>query len=161
MIFFAIFWPDWIEFAVMKPKFNGSAMAAARRVAGMDQAELARRVRRNRVTISDIERGKLQPGSELAGGIAEVLEMEAEALYVADQATAPANTVSLTIEELQVIDAMRRTGDVERAKIWAFAQGLAAGGGPQGAASAAELAEAIENASRSDRAGNDSQAGSA
>ncbi len=124
-------------------------MAEARRAAGMDQAEFALRVSRNRVTISDIERGKLQPGDELAKRIAEVLGLELKLLYATTPKAQVGEAVSLSGDELQVVDAMRRVGPVERAKIWAFAQGLAAGGGPEGAASAADLAEAIENASRS------------
>ncbi|MCD6364240.1 MAG: helix-turn-helix domain-containing protein [Planctomycetes bacterium] len=136
--------------------FNGKAMAEARRRADMDQADLARRVSRNRVTISDIERGKLKPSSELAESVAAELGVPIESLY-SPSAHTPSMTgqVSLTIDELQVIEAMRRLGEVQRAKIWAFAQGLAAGGGPDGARSAAELAEAIENASRTEQGQSD------
>ena len=122
----------------------------------MDQAELARLVSRNRVTISDVERGKLQPGKELAKGIAAVLGVEPRSLYETPSQGLWGGQVRLTLQELQVIDAMRRLGqgapgDIQRAKIWAFAQGLAASGSAEGAASAAELAEAMERASRDER----------
>lgn len=119
-------------------------MAQVRKAAGMDQAEMSRRVSRNRVTISDIERGKLQPGAELSQIIADVLELELESMYMTDEPQVAPGTVRMSIDELQVVDAMRRMGPIEQAKIWAFAQGLAAGGGSEGATAAADLAEAIE-----------------
>ena len=48
------------------------------------------------------------------------------------------------MEEVQVINAMRGVGRVERAKIWAFAMGLAAWGSADGANAASEIAAAIE-----------------
>ena len=145
----------------MKKRFNGRMMAQVRKAAGMDQAELSLRVSRNRVTISDIERGKLQPGRELSQRLADELGLELAALYVTNPEQAASGAVKMTIEELQVIDAMRRMGPVERAKIWAFSQGLAAGGGSDGATAAAELAEAIEGSSRGGSSVADSRADSA
>ena len=147
----------------MRDRFNGRMMAQARKAAGMNQADLAAVVRRNRVSISDIERGEFQPSRALAEQIALSLGVELESLYVPaagrpGSATAPP---SLTIEELQVIDAMRRCGEVERGKIWAFAQGMAAGGGAEGAAAAAELEEAIARASRAEKAQDEPRSGTA
>ena len=151
-----------LEYTDMKARFAGKVLAAARHASGMDQAELARLVSRNRVTISDIERGKLQPGYELADSIARVLGLEVESLYeTPSEASSPAGSVNLTIEEIQVIDAMRRSDPVVRAKIWAFAQGLAAGRGSTGATAAAELAETIEKVSRSEQAKSDTHADTA
>lgn len=145
----------------MKKRFNGRMMAQVRRAAGMDQAELALRVSRNRVTISDIERGKLQPGRELSQRLAKELKLELASLYTVIEEQVAPGAVRMTIEELQVVDAMRRMGPIGRAKIWAFAQGLAAGGGSDGATAAAELAEAIEVSSRNGSSLSDSQADSA
>jgi len=139
--------------------FNGKMMAEARRDAGMDQAELARIVSRNRVTISDIERGKLRPGRELASAIAAALSLELDALY--DSPAANKLAIALTGEELQVIYTMRRLGEVQRAKILAYAQGLAAGASPEGVAAAAELTEAIERASQAEQSRTDQRTGSA
>ena len=147
----------------MKQKhlFNGRAMATARRSAGLVQAELARRVSRNRVTISDIERGRLQPSPELAETVAGELDVSIGSLYQETAKMSGEPGASFTIEELQIVDAMRRVGPIERAKIWAFAQGLAAGGGSEGARSAAELAEAFENTPSARKANGDTQTGSA
>ena len=141
--------------------FDGRAMAIARRSAGMNQAELAARVSRNRVTISDIERGRLQPSRTLAEMVAGELDVSVGSLYGEAAEMSEETGVSLTIEELQVVDSMRRVGLVDRAKIWAFAQGLAAGGGSEGARSAAELAEALEKTPSTQKADGNTQTGSA
>jgi len=126
----------------------------------MNQDELAGRVGRNRVTISDIERGVLRPSEDLARGIAETLALDVALLWKTPSEAPPAQTANLTIEEVQVINAMRGVGRVERAKIWAFAMGLAAGGSAAGANAAAEIATAVENASLAAQ-GPESQADSA
>jgi len=139
--------------------FDGKLMSHARRAAGMNQDELALRVGRNRVTISDIERGVLRPSEELARAIADVLILEPEALWTPPAEPQAADTVNLTMEEVQVINAMRGVGRVERAKIWAFAMGLQAGGSDAGANAAAEIAAAVEDPETTDDAA--SQADSA
>ena len=145
----------------MRARFDGRMVSTARRAANMDQAELARRVSRNRVTISDIERGKLKPSRKLAESIARVLGLEPASLYAATPEIPPAGGMSLSVEEIEVVDAMRRVDEVQRAKIWGFARGLAAGGGAEGAAAAAELAEAGQKAARVDQAESKPHAGSA
>ncbi|MBL7134838.1 MAG: helix-turn-helix transcriptional regulator [Phycisphaerae bacterium] len=135
-------------------------MSHARRAAGMNQDELAGRVGRNRVTISDIERGVLRPSEELARVIADVLGLDLALLWKAPSQAPPAQTATLTIEEVQVVNAMRGVGRVERAKIWAFAMGLAAGGSAAGANAASEIASAVESVSLADQAA-ESQADSA
>ena len=65
----------------MRMDFDGKLMSHARRAAGMNQDELALRVGRNRVTISDIERGVLRPSEELARTVADVLGLEPETLW--------------------------------------------------------------------------------
>ena len=143
----------------MRMSFDGKLMSHARRAAGMNQDELALRVGRNRVTISDIERGVLRPSEELARAIADVLGLESEALWPPPAEPQAADTVNLTMEEVQVINAMRGVGRVERAKIWAFAMGLQAGGSDAGANAAAEIAAAVEAPETTDDAA--SQADSA
>ena len=128
----------------MRMDFDGKLMSHARRAAGMNQDELALRVGRNRVTISDIERGVLRPSEELARTVADVLGLEPETLWKPPPEPQAAGTTSLTMEEVQVINAMRGVGRVERAKIWAFAMGLQAGGSDAGANAASEIAAAIE-----------------
>ena len=142
----------------MGKRFDGKMMAEARRDADMDQADLARIVSRNRVTISDIERGKLQPGRELAAAIARALNLETEALYESPAERPPA--LALTTEELHVIYTMRGLGEVQRAKIVAYTQGLIAGACPEGVAAAAELAEVMEHASHAERGRTDTRADS-
>lgn len=124
--------------------FDRELMSEARRAAGMTQGELGGHVGRNRVTISDIERGKLRPGEELAVRIAEVLGLDVESFWKPPPQRRLEEDLNLTAAEAQVINAMRSIGQVERAKIWAFAMGLAAGGGAAGANAAAELASAAE-----------------
>ena len=141
--------------------FDSLLMSEARRAAGMTQGELGARVGRNRVTISDIERGKLRPGGELAQQIAEVLALEVESFWKVPPEQHREKDLNLTMEEVQVINAMRSVGRVERAKVWAFAMGLAAGGGAAGANAACEIASAAETASLDERAVTDTQADSA
>ena len=95
----------------------------------------------------------------MAAAIAGALNLELEELYDSPAANPPA--VALTGEELQVIYTMRQLDEVQRAKILAYAQGLAAGASPEGVAAAAELTEAIERASRAEQARTDKRAGSA
>ena len=137
----------------MRLCFDGKLMSHARRAAGMNQDELALRVGRNRVTISDIERGVLRPGEELARAVADVLGLEPEALWKPPPEPQVTDTVNLTMEEVQVINAMRGVGRIERAKIWAFAMGLLAGGSDAGANAAAEIAAAVEGPDIADSAG--------
>ena len=141
--------------------FDKELMSEARRAAGMTQGELGDRVGRNRVTISDIERGKLRPGGELAQHIAEVLGLDVESFWTDPPAQHRDEAPNLTMEEVQVINAMRSVGRVERAKIWAFAMGLAAGGSAAGANAAAEIASAAETANLAERVAAETQADSA
>ncbi len=64
----------------MKRPFNRFAMAQARKAAGMSQSQLAKLVHRNRVSISDIERGKFVPSYDLICDIAEKLGVQVSQL---------------------------------------------------------------------------------
>ena len=120
---------------IMNKRFNGKAIAVARKNAGMDQAALARAVGRHRVTISDVETGKLRPRRELAGKLADVLSLDLESLYIDTEAPPSTGAAGLTAEERQVIEIMRGCNEMQRAKIWAFAMGMAGGAGPAGSGS--------------------------
>ncbi len=85
--------------------FDGKKMARIRKAAGMIQLDLAKAVEINRVTVSDIERGKLQPGAELAQRIADVLVVDVEGLLVDPQLEAPpVGPSDLTAEEAQLLN---------------------------------------------------------
>ena len=59
-----------MAFSGRQPPFPGcqaTDVGGIRKAAGMIQLDLAKAVEINRVTVSDIERGKLQPGAEPIG----------------------------------------------------------------------------------------------
>ena len=53
--------------------FDYETLAWHRRTRGLRQEDLARRVGRARVTISDIERGRLRPSADLGRALAEAV----------------------------------------------------------------------------------------
>jgi DNA-binding XRE family transcriptional regulator len=142
-----------------RKRFNGKVMSDARKAAGLNQAELSDHVGRNRVTISDIERGRLQPGRELAEQIARRLGVDLECFYEAPAPVPAPAGAGLSVQERQVVEAMRRVGPVGGAQIWAFAQGLASGAGAEAASAASELADAMESATRAAREADASESG--
>ena len=92
--------------------------------------------------------------------VADVLGLDPPSLWRQRADPQVDQAANLTIEEVQVVNAMRGAGCVERAKIWAFEMGLAAGGSTAGANAASEIASAVESASLAEQAA-DSQADSA
>ena len=104
---------------------DGKKMARIRKAAGMIQLDLAKAVEINRVTVSDIERGKLQPGAELAQRIADVLTVELEDLRVDPQPDEPIGLPDLTAEEAQLLTILRSLSPVARGSLMGFALGLA------------------------------------
>ena len=93
----------------------------------MIQADLAAAVDRNRVTISDIETGRLRPGAELAQLIAEALSVAPADLQTAEAPqSAVADHATPTAQEAQLIARFRDLDPVQRAQLLGFALGLAA-----------------------------------
>lgn len=94
--------------------FDGNKMARIRKASGMIQADLARAVEINRVTVSDIERGKLRPGAELAQRIAGVLAVPLEDLHAEapEDDPQPADQAALTTEEAQLLAIVRSLAPV-------------------------------------------------
>ena len=86
---------------------DGKKMARIRKAAGMIQLDLAKAVEINRVTVSDIERSKLQPGAELAQRIADVLGVEVEDFHADPQPDGPIDLPDLTAEEAQLLSILR------------------------------------------------------
>lgn len=116
-------------YAVYNPamRFDGKKMARLRKAAGMIQADLAIAVQRSRVTISDIERGHLRPGPELAERIANVLAVSLDDLCPAGPETVTLVTAPEDQDpnELQLVTILRSLAPVQRAKLTGFALGLA------------------------------------
>ena len=106
-------------------------MARFRKAAGMIQLDLAKAVEINRVTVSDIERGKLQPGAELAQSIANVLAVELEDLHADPQVDESIGLPDLTAEEAQLLTILRSLNPIARASLLGFALGLAGRMGPE------------------------------
>ncbi len=104
---------------------DGKKMARIRKAAGMIQLDLAKAVEINRVTVGDIEWGKLQPGAELAQRIADVLSIGVEDLHGDPQPDEPIGLPDLTAEEAQLLSILRSLSPVARARLMGFALGLA------------------------------------
>ena len=103
---------------------DGKKMARIRKAAGMIQLDRAKAVEINRATVSDIERGKLQPGAQLAQRIADVLAVELEDLHVDPQPDESIDLPELTAEEAQLLTILRSLNVVARASLMGFALGL-------------------------------------
>ena len=107
--------------------FDGSKLARVRKAAGMTQADLAAAVGRNRVTISDIETGKLRPGADLAQLIAGALSVAPDDLQAtASPPDGQADHPNPTAQECQLVTLFRALDPVQRAQLLGFALGLAA-----------------------------------
>lgn len=89
----------------MARTFDRFRLIEARKTKKLRQADLARMVQRNRVTISNIERGTLKPGFELTKSIADALGTEVAALWK-DEPSA-VEELSLPDDERKLLTAYR------------------------------------------------------
>jgi len=107
---------------------DAKKLAALRKAAGMIQADLARAVGVNRVTVSDIERGKLRPSADLVGRIATALDVSPDDLRVPEVPTSnpEGNAADESTDEARLLEVYRSLPPVLRAKLVGFALGLAA-----------------------------------
>jgi len=106
--------------------FDGKALRAARKQAGLTGIELARRVGVSNVTISRIENHHQFPSRSLAERIAEALGVQVEMFYPkGPESKRQSNMPELTNEERDILNAVRRLDRIGQAKVWAFVMGLA------------------------------------
>lgn len=111
---------------LQRSAFDGGMMAKTRKCKGLNQGELAKIVGRNRVTISDLERGVLSPCTEIAASIAIALGIDVEALYSAVSEPIPGDAGDLTAQERSVVEFMRSVSGELRQRLVRFAKNLAA-----------------------------------
>ncbi len=110
----------------MQRVFDGEALARARKAIGINlrQADLAGLVLRNRVTISDIERGRLIPGEELAQALANAVGVDVDSLY--RSAPDPGSPYAELPGDIRLVaEAMEAMDPVARAKVLVYAHDMA------------------------------------
>jgi len=104
--------------------FDGRKMAKARKTCGLNQIDLAEIIGKNRVTISDFERGKTSPSTKTAASIAKALDVKIDALHSIPEPL-PADS-DLTARERRVVEIMRTIPGELQQRLVGYAEGLAA-----------------------------------
>ena len=106
--------------------FDGRKMAKARKACGLNQIDLAEIIGKNRVTISDFERGKVSPSAKTAASIAKALGVKIAALHSTAPEPLPADSGDLTARERRVVEIMRTIPGELQQRLVGYAEGLAA-----------------------------------
>ena len=112
--------------------FDERKMAKARKARGLNQIDLAKIIGKNRVTISDFERGKVSPSMKTAASIAKALGVEIDALHSAEPEQMPVDSGDLTGRERRVVEIMRTIPEELQQRLVGYAEGLDAREGVDG-----------------------------